>query len=431
MKHRDPSDDAASLMSLAQLLLYPLRGQGGLLMLACATGLYMLAAIFDLSRENEGFHLILALFLPVAVINVVGVLQLHAWMSLRHVALGHTQTLRNIAVTDVSPYQNFLAFKVALLLAFVVGIIVTGAALSSLLGGFLVVVFALTLPAMLGVIALEQRFRDGLDPHRVAQLAWGLGTAYVPFAAALLIGTSALIISCTVMSPPRFLAVVAAGYLFVLAHVLAGRLLYLRRRELSLATSANLSRAQVETQQIEDSIDTLMLELHGLCRSGQIKRAKQVLDDFLAASDYSLDEHIHQRLQLFQEQRLLLAHARQYISRLLAAHRALAAWLVLRKALDVDSRFRPDTAEALLALIAQAPAADADRVDRLLEDFDNEYPDSACRCEALFARARWCMEAPGRYAQALRLSRQIEREFPSWQDTAYESFRARLLRHPH
>ncbi len=428
MRQRNAQDDAATLMSMPQLLLYPLRGQGGVLLLGCSIALYVLAAVFDWAAAEAGFSLMLPLFLSIPIINVFGVFQLHAWQALRHLALGHDSPATSIAIADVSPYRNYLAFKVALLLGVVAGAILSGTALSSTLGVLLCTAVGLTLPAVLGVMALEQRFRDGLNPQQLARLAFGLGSAYFAFAAALAGGIGALLAACLVMSPPRLPAVISAGYLFVLGHVLAGRLLYLRRSALSLATIAPLSPQEVETLHIEDAINALMLNLHGLCRTGRIKLAAQKLDAFLAESNYSLDEHIHQRLQVFQEQRLLLAHAGPYIQRLLQKQRALPAWVVMRKALDVDARYRPANADLLLTLIAHAPAADCNYVDVVLTDFAQVYPHSTRRCEAMFVHARLCLADLGRYEQALSLTRQIDHECPDWDDDAYRLFRTRLLR---
>ena len=428
MRQRSAQDDAATLMSAPQLLLYPLRGQGGVLLFACSIALYVLAAAFDWAAAEPAYRLMLPLFITLPIINVFGVFQLHAWLALRRLALGHIDPASSIAIADVSPYRNYLAFKVALLLAFVAAALLTATALSSTLGVVLYTAAGMTLPAMLGVMALEQRFRDGLNPSQLARLIRGLGNAYLAFAAALAVGIGALLATCLVMSPPRLLTVISAGYLFVLGHVLAGRLLYLRRSTLKLATVAPLSPQEVETLHIADTIDTLMLDLHGLCRSGGIKTAAQKLDAFLRESNYSLDEHIHQRLQVFQEQRLLVAHAGPYIQRLLHKQRALAAWVVMRKALDVDARFRPGSADALLTLIAHAPAGDSNHVDELLTDFAQVYPNSTRRCEAMFVHARLCLVELGRYEQALSLTRRIDNECPDWDDDAYRLFRTRLLR---
>ena len=41
-------------MSLGQLLVYPLRGQGGVLWVLCAAGLFVLLALFEWTRLGEG-----------------------------------------------------------------------------------------------------------------------------------------------------------------------------------------------------------------------------------------------------------------------------------------------------------------------------------------------------------------------------------------
>jgi len=73
-------------MSLGQLLVYPLRGQGGVLWVLCAVGLFVLLALFEWTRLGEGQHLLAMVLLPIPWLITFAILQHYAWASLSHVA---------------------------------------------------------------------------------------------------------------------------------------------------------------------------------------------------------------------------------------------------------------------------------------------------------------------------------------------------------
>jgi len=417
-------------MSLGWLFLYPLRGQGGALLLILAVGLYLLLAAFDWSREYDTANLLIQSFLAVPSIIVVGLFQHYAWASLRHVAAGHTQTIRSIEIEEVSPLANYLAFKVALLLLGFAGMVAWCYSISGLFGTGVVIAIGGVLPAVLGVIVLDERFLDGFDPEQVTRFVTGLGPAYITFALSIYGGMASLYVVSFVMSPPNVVAVLIASYMFVLGHALAGRVLYVRRDRLSLATLPELDPERVVEEVDTAAVDALMVDLHRLCGVDHVDRAGKLLERFLRDGNYSFDEQMHQRLQVFHDNRLLLEHSWHYLDRLLAANKTLRGWLLLRNALDIDPLFRPGTAAAAMALIAVAPSADTRYVDTLLGDFERAYPGSERLPEALFEHARWSVTQLGRADRALELLGRIEREFPEWAEhPEFRSFSERVRRH--
>ena len=94
-----------------QLLVYPLRGQGGVLSLLCAVGLYLLLVLFEWTRMEQGLHLLAAVILPIPWLLTCMVFQRYAWASLSHVAAGNDETIRSIAIEDVSPLKQLSCIR--------------------------------------------------------------------------------------------------------------------------------------------------------------------------------------------------------------------------------------------------------------------------------------------------------------------------------
>lgn len=414
-------------MSLGQLLVYPLRGQGGVLSLLCAVALYLLLALFEWTRISEGPHLLATVLLPIPWLVTCMVFQHYAWTSLSHVAAGNAKGIRSIAIEDVSPLNNFLALKVAALLFGVAGLVMASFAAEPALGIGVAVLLGAVLPAVLGVIILEEAFLAGLHPRRVAGFVAGLGPAYGVFAVLLYAGIAGLYTACVLVRPPNIVAIVVAGYAFMLGHVLAGRVLYICRERLGLATLPENDPVHVAAIADTKEIEALMVELHRHCSVDRVERANKLLEGFLERDGYVNDERIHQRLTLFHDKRLRLEHNWHYINRLLVAKKTVRAWSLVRESLDIDPLFRPGSADAALSLVAVTPAADAAYVDMLLNDFESAYADSERAAEGVFEHARWLVAKLERVDAARERLAVIERQFPEWAEQAqFRAFHERV-----
>jgi hypothetical protein len=414
-------------MSLGRLLIFPLRGQGGVLSLLCAVGLYLLVAVFDWARADNAAHLLTVVLLPIPWLITFMVFQHYAWASLGHVAAGHDETIRSIAIEDVSPLSNFLALKAASLLFGIAGMVAASFSISTVVGVCVAVVVGSILPAMLGVMVLEEGFLAGLDPRRIGAFAARLGPAYAAFALLLYAGIALLYVACVAMRPPNVVAVLLGSYAFVLGHVLAGRVLYLCRDRLGLLTLLEKDPLHVAAVADTNAIEALMVDLHRLCGVDHVDRAGKLLEEFLEQDGYALDERIHQRLEVFHDQRLRLEHSWHYLNRLLAANKTLRAWALLRESLDADPLFRPGSADAALTLVAAAPATDAAYVDLLLSDFERAYTGSERAAEGVLEHARWLVAKLERVDSALERLGVIERQFPAMaDDPQFRSFRERV-----
>ncbi len=416
-------------MSLGRLLVYPLRGQGGVLSVACAVGLYALVAVFEWSRIGDAPHLLAIALLPIVWVLGFAVFLHHAWASLQHVAAGHETPIRSIAIEDVSPLNNLLALKVAALLLGLAGMIAASLSIDAALGIGVASVVGAVLPAVLGVMILEEQFMAGLDPRRVVGFVAGLGPAYVVFALLLYAGIAVLYAACVVVSPPNVLALLIACYAFMLGHVLAGRVLYVCRERLGLSTLPENDPLHVAAVADTKAIEALMVELHRLCAVDRVERANKLLEGFLEKDGYANDERIHQRLELFQDKRLRLEHNWHYLNRMLADKKVSRAWLLLRASLDVDPLFRPDSVDTLLTLVAVASPTDAGYVDTLLGDVERAYPDSERVPEAILEHARWLVGKQERVDAAMERLALIEKDYPEWaQDAQFRSFYERVRR---
>jgi hypothetical protein len=401
------------------LLVYPFRGQGSVLLLVAAISLYLTLALLHWSADYEAVHTLFVVCIPLVWVLGLGIFQHYAWASLRHVAAGHIETLRTIDVEEVSPLTNYLAFQVALLLLCIAGALAACYALNSFLTIILALATGAVLPAVLGIMILEERFLAGLNPAAVGRFMRDFGAPYSAFASALCIGIASLYVLFLLPYAPDIFFVAGAVYVFVLGHVFAARVIYECRDRLDFATLPDVDPVAAAN---EAAIESLMLELHRLCGVDRVKDANKRLEGFLGEQNYALDEQVHLRLLEFQYKRLLLEHSWHYMNRLISAGKLPRAWSLMRGSLDVDRAFRPGTAAALLALIGSAPSADADYVDTLLTDFERAYPGDERLPDALFEHARCLFTQFGRADAALELLARIETDFAHWRDDA--QFRA-------
>jgi hypothetical protein len=408
--------------TFVSFVLYPLRGQGGVLLAVESIGVYLTLLALYGTANYGGVHALLFVCTPIVWVFGLGVFQHYAWATLRHVAAGHTTTLRTIDVEEVSPLTNYLAFLVASLLLGIAGALSWCAALSVPLAVVIGAAVGTVLPAMLGVMILEEHFLAGFNPAAVWRFMTNFGAGYMLFAAALYTGISALY-GIFLMPPPDFVVVFGACFVFVLGHLLAGRVAYNFRDRLDLATLPDIDPVAVAT---DETVESLMLDLHRLCAVDRVELANSRLEGFLREQNYAIDERIHQRLLEFQYKPLLLEHNWHYLDRLVNKGKLPRAWLLLRSSLDIDPLFRPGSAATMLALITAAPAADANYVDTLLTDFERSYPGDERLPDALFAHACWSFTQLGRADVALDLLARIERQFAPWSDNA--EFTALLAR---
>lgn len=363
--------------TIVALLTYPLRGQGGVLLVAWSLVFYLLQVVFHATEAETAARWIALMVVTIAAIITLGLFLLYGWLTLRHATDGNLHPIASIEVEEIHPFVNYLGLQVALLAMVVAALIAAALDVNAALGAALITLGALVLPAVLGVMILDRRFVAGLDPTRVAAFLRSLGTDYIGFALVLYAGMAALYGAC--MVAPNLIVDFLASYGFVLGHVMAGRMLH-GHEDPEVAVAP-------EPDEVSGRIESLMVELHRLCGVDRIADADRRLETFLDVEGYALDDQLHTRLATFHDQRLLLAHSWHYIDRLLAADKIGRAWRLLCECLALDAQFRPSGARALLRMIAVAPL-DAREALSLLRDFERAYPDSDLLPSARFELER-------------------------------------------
>ncbi|NJN51170.1 MAG: hypothetical protein HC809_04705 [Gammaproteobacteria bacterium] len=412
------------------LLAYPLRGEGGALLAVWTVLLYGMVYVLHAATGVAAVDLIALLLVMIAFVFLFGIFLLYAWASLRHASSGHVAPMAAIELEEVHPLTNYLGLQVAALLMLVAGGIDAGFSVSIALGTVLAVMAAAVLPALLGVMVLEERFIAALDLHALKSFVSALGIVYPGFAGAIYVAVAAVYAAILTMQSPSLVAVAGASYLFVLGHVLAGRVLYLRSEALAPADHFEvLSQTVAHDLDPARAIEGLLVDLHRLCGVDRIDAADRQLEAFLTHYGHDLDEQIHQRLLRFQDQRLLLTHGWHYLDRLVARHKTGRGWQLLRHCLTQDALFRPGSGEVVLSLVAAAPPADAHLVTDLLADFERAYPSHPQLPQALELRARWLAQELGRDGEAVALLIDVERRFPVYATApGFQSLLMRLRR---
>ncbi len=283
-------------------------------------------------------------------------------------------------------------------------------------------------PASVILMILGERIGDGLDPRRLAGFVRGLGVAYLALAIAFWIGYGGIFMVIWFADQRAFVGFLAAGYALLLAHDFAGRIVFSRRRELTLETERSPEQdvaAEVATEEAE--LKRVLFELHRLCSVDRYREAFQRLDTHLARQNYRNDPRAHELLQHFQGRPLALEHGFAYIERLLASGKALSAWDVCKRCLDEDELFRPRSDRSLMSLVSQSGHADASYAERLLADFARAYPDSTLGANATFRLAQIKIEHLDDRAGGVALLRAIRDEHARFSRlTAFRDYIGRL-----
>ncbi|MCB1686354.1 MAG: hypothetical protein KDI31_17790 [Pseudomonadales bacterium] len=411
--------DTGILLSLVRTLALPLQTTGLVLIGAYALLVGFVHSMFI--DEPLQMALVVSLGLPLWYATAAA-LSLYAQKLLLHTAQGLADERIDNA-TDLNPFRNSLAFKLCTLYVVVfIALRINGPELDSPLLLILVAAFPL---AWLGV-CLEESFFAAFRPAVLARLLLGLGL-YFPAAVLCISSSMGAFAYATIWSSNVFL-LSGAGYLFLLGNLLTGHLLYARRNFLYLETKKSPEQTRARDLMAEaKALDTFFHELHRFCQGGHLADAVSRLEAYIGDNAETLDPIIHERLTSFQDQRLTLEHALQYLHRAAARGERRKAWALLKWCVEREPRFRPLDGATLLDLTRAAGREDAGLVNQLLEDFAQANPDDDLIAEARFRRARVCIERLGDSATGLELLREIASDFPEFaKSDAFLRYRNRL-----
>ena len=403
------------------LLLWPLRPPAAwILGLFVLLGWLLLAAddLFD-DMVPMARALIIGFELPLWYL-LLGSLCLAAQMRLLHHARGLTD--EPIAdETNLNPFGNGLAVRFFVLLAIPLGVLGwQAAAPSPAILGLLTVGFTLAWSSLM----LEASVREAFRQATLWRLGKGIGIGWVGMW--VLVGGSVGYLMATLLWLHNPLHLAAAGYGFLIAHGIAGRLIWHRRNHLDLYVEKSPELAEgAEVAGRSAFLDRLLEDLHRLCGVGHVAEAHKQLASYLQTPDSADDETVHQRLLQFTHQDLLLEHAVHYLGRLLENGKRQRAWALFKTCHAREARFRPVDDEALLTLVGMAAPEDGPLVEALLADFPDAYPDSHLIANARFRLARLMHEDWQRDDEAIAVLREIKAEHPAF--AATEQFRSLVL----
>jgi len=285
---------------------------------------------------------------------------------------------------------------------------------------------ALVLPLIWTGIMLDDAPFSYLQPARAGQLIGGLGPYYL-LAVALISGSLGYL-HYALQYADGNLNLLLSPFAFLFANLIYGVILYHRRHELDLTTMKSPEQALAEELAVEQKrIDRLFHDVHTHMNAGNHVHAIRLIEEEVSQDPTNLDPLMHERLQEFRNEQLLLEHAVRYLGRLIERGESRKAWALMKECLEREPRFRPPEDEALFQLTRSAGRDDAGIVNTLLADFPEAYPESALIPDALFRRARICIELLGDGETGIGLLRQIARDHPAFaRSEAFRRYQERL-----
>jgi len=375
-----------------------------------AIGAFLLVAIAFTAFASMNFWVgVLVVAMGSAVwYAVLGGLSIYARKMLTQAAQGlYDEPMDN--ETDINPFQSGggLQLGLAHLIAFVI-FYYSGPEIGPVL-----IVPALIFPFLWTGIVLDDAPLGFFQPARALQLIRGLGLYYV--ASVLLISGSIGYLHYSLQYASSFLNLLLSPFAFLFGNLLYGIILYHRRHELDLTTLKSPEQALAEEIAAEQRrIDQLFHDIHTHVNAGSYVDAIRLLEAQVAEDPRTQDPLIRERLKAYQNERLQLEHAVRYLARLVERDENRKAWALLKECLAVEPRFRPPEADMLFQLTRSAGPEDAGIVNELLADFPNAYPDSQLIPDALFRRARVCIELLRDMTTGRELLATISRNYPDF-----------------
>lgn len=389
-------------------LRFPVQSPGWMCLLIFALGgwiVLLLSGVFP-----SGFELIAIALLTLFGFFVMGQLQCFGGFLFQAAARGHSSP----PPPPTDALNPFGGAVVPVLLALVWA---SAASLRAAFGShnalvwFSAALMALIVPALVSIMVVTHSVMEGLDPRRVLLFVRGLGVAYIGLCLALWIGYGGIFVAIWYCDTGVPIALLAAGYVFLLTEHVAGLVLFERRAQLELDTQHSPEQdVAADHARDEAELKALFFELHRLCGVDRYSAAYARLDAHLKKNHYRDDARAHEMLQQFQGRPLALEHACHYIERLLAARKPLQAWAVCKRCLGEDELFRPLSDRSLITLVGQSGHSDARYAEMLLADFTRAYPDSTLAANAMFRLAQIRIEHLGERESGAALLRALRAE---------------------
>ena len=395
------------MTALATLALFPLRGSGtAIVLIFWALSAVVLLIVHRFTDAGAAPTFMAAMFLAPVIVAALGFLGLWGQTVLMQISRGYLDS-QPPGIADLNPFTRRAAWGMCGFFVVATGLHATNALAWPII--------ACLAPAWILLMSEESVFA-AFSPVHWWVLLKGLGVLIVPAVALITLALGGVTYSLYADASTLVLPFVAYGYL--LAHALVGRMLYWRRHHLDWPTDLSPEQtALAEHEALLTDIRSLLTDAHRLCSTDQLGAAHVTVDRFLqthpGASMQQIDPIMHTALQDFQDQRLMLLHALDYLHRLHDGGKPNIAWGVFRTSLEHDPQFRPRTGAAVLAMAEHASTEeDAAVIEPVLADFARAYPEDELIPNAEFRRARLLIEVLGEPERGSDVLRTLQGRYP-------------------
>ncbi len=333
----------------------------------------------------------------------------YAYAALERVAAGHADPpglagaslagelelpFKQVLVFFVLAFANFAIFDLFGRIAYGVGLGLT----------------VLALPASVMVLAVERSFFRAFNPLTLGTFIARIGAPYFIlclFIALLLLGSSAAAELFAGMRPawalPPAYSLIAMYFCLVM-FAMMGYVVYQYHEQLGHAVEVDPGAVEAADEAPQGS--PVLRQAEVLVKEGRYAEALHVLEQGARAAptDFVLRDRLHKLLCVRAEPQRLVAHGRDYVTRLLLERRTRRAMAVYRDCAAADAACKPLGARAAVRL-AEAFVASGDPRSALglLSNFHQAYPDSPETPGAYLLAAHLMCDKYGQDQQARRV----------------------------
>ncbi|HEU0152398.1 MAG TPA: hypothetical protein VFQ84_03520 [Arenimonas sp.] len=263
----------------------------------------------------------------------------------------------------------------------------------------------LLLPAAVMVLAVDHSLGHALNPLAWFPLIARLGGVYfgavglLAIMAVVSLGVQLLAYSLLPDSMGMLPASFANLYLLVAGYHLLGYVIHANHAALGLDVSPAVPRARFANPMEDDAV----AEAEALAESGDLAGAARRLQDMFRGRGASepLHERYRQYLRQADARDALVAHDREYISRLLATDQDKRALAVLAELQALDPGYRHALPDEVARLVAQAArSGQAQLAVALAEGFETRFPDHPQAPQVVITAATLMADRLGREVEA-------------------------------
>lgn len=313
--------------------------------------------------------------------------------------------LKQVLVFLVMAFANFALFDLFGRVAYAIGLGLT----------------ILALPASVMVLAVERSFFAAFNPLTLGTFIARVGAPYFIlclFLGLLLLGAS---VADEAFSTVQAGALLIPAYSFTAMYfglvmfAMMGYVVYQYHEPLGHAVEIDPDAAGEEEPNVAPPASAPLRQAEVLVKEGRYEEALAVLEQGARAAptDFLLRDRLHKLLRARGEVARLVAHGRDYVTRLLLERRTRHAMAVYRECLAADPACKPLGAAAAVRL-AEAFVASGDprTAMAVLSRFHQAYPDSPEIPRAYLLAAHLMCDKYGQDAQARRVLDFVLARFP-------------------